>query len=330
MKITLKRSLILIASLLIAYVLVLGCQSQLNTPSKLPNQATLNPPSSENDGNQIDSVINLTQSSIRFAVIGDFGQAGPDEADVANLVKSWEPDFIATTGDNNYPNGSLATIDNNIGQYYHEFISAYPGNYGSSTIQNRFFPTLGNHDWRSLRCSANSCTGPYLDYFSLPGNERYYDFVWGPVHFFMLDSDGKEPDGTGSDSQQARWLQSQLQTSESPWNLVFLHHSPFSSSLNHGSDSKLQWPYQEWGVSAVIAGHNHNYERLFVDGLTYFVNGLGGKSIYDFGTPLPGSQVRFNQDFGAMLIQTDQTKMVFQFTTRNGELIDSYTLENNP
>ena len=24
---------------------------------------------------------------------------------------------------------------------------------------------------------------PYLDYFTLPGNERYYDFTWGPVHF---------------------------------------------------------------------------------------------------------------------------------------------------
>jgi tartrate-resistant acid phosphatase type 5 len=310
-------------------VLVLGCQSQPNKPNENPNQATLNPVSIENDGNQIDSVINPAQSSIRFAVIGDFGQAGPDEADVANLVKSWEPDFIVTTGDNNYPNGSSATIDKNIGQYYHAFMGTYTGNFGSGAIQNRFFPTLGNHDWRSLKCRANSCTGPYLDYFSLPGNERYYDFVWGPIHFFMLDSDGKEPDGTGSDSQQARWLQAQLRTSESPWNLVFLHHSPFSSSVGHGSDPKLQWPYQEWGANAVISGHDHNYERLFVSGLTYFVNGLGGKSIYNFGTPLPGSQVRFNQDFGAMLIQADLNKIVFRFITRNGEIIDSYSLEND-
>ena len=30
---------------------------------------------------------------------------------------------------------------------------------------------------------------------TLPGNERYYDFVQGPVHFFVIDSDQNEPDG---------------------------------------------------------------------------------------------------------------------------------------
>jgi len=34
-------------------------------------------------------------------VIGDFGLAGQDEEDAANLNKSWESDFIITTGDNN-------------------------------------------------------------------------------------------------------------------------------------------------------------------------------------------------------------------------------------
>ena len=53
----------------------------------------------------------------RFAVIGDFGLAGQPEADVAALVKSWEPDLIITTGDNNYPDGEAETIDDNIGQY---------------------------------------------------------------------------------------------------------------------------------------------------------------------------------------------------------------------
>src|SRR5262245_17274080 len=61
-------------------------------------------------------------SATRFAVIGDYGSAGPVEADVAALVKSWNPDFIVTVGDNNYTSGSAATIDANIGQYYHDYI----------------------------------------------------------------------------------------------------------------------------------------------------------------------------------------------------------------
>jgi len=109
-----------------------------------------------------------------------------------------------TTGDNNYPLGSSSTIDSNIGKYYRSFIYPYVGTYGSGSTYNRFFPSLGNHDMDT------SIGGPYTDYFSLPGNERYYDFVKGPVHFFILDSDPREPDGVASNSIQAQWLQSRL------------------------------------------------------------------------------------------------------------------------
>ena len=44
--------------------------------------------------------------TLRFAVIGDFGLAGDRAREVSLLVKSWNVDFIITTGDNNYPNGA--------------------------------------------------------------------------------------------------------------------------------------------------------------------------------------------------------------------------------
>src|SRR5581483_7966386 len=60
-----------------------------------------------------------------FAVIGDFSSnlQTPPTRDVANLVKGWNPDFVATVGDNNYPDGAASTIDSNVGQWYHQFIS---------------------------------------------------------------------------------------------------------------------------------------------------------------------------------------------------------------
>ena len=82
-------------------------------------------------------------------MIGDYGNAGPDELAVAELVKSWNPEFIITLGDNNYDVGSQSTIDPNIGQYYHEFIFPYIGSYGPGDTVNRFFPSLGNHDWET-------------------------------------------------------------------------------------------------------------------------------------------------------------------------------------
>ncbi len=256
---------------------------------------------------------------VSLAVIGDYGYAGEPLARVAALIKSWAPDYILTAGDNNYPDGEAETIDHNIGQYFHEFIGNYAGEYGPGSPENRFFPALGNHD-------LNTALGqPYFDYFTLPGNERYYDILLGPVHVFVLNSDTREPDGVAISSTQAAWLQSQLGASTAPWKLVIAHHPPYSSGI-HGSVDYLNWPFAEWGASAVISGHDHTYERLEVDGIPYFVNGLGGGPRYEFVEILPESVVRFRQDYGAMLIEAEPARMVFRFITVDGTEVDRFTL----
>ena len=257
--------------------------------------------------------------TVRLAVIGDFGYAGQPEADVAALVHGWDPELVLTVGDNNYEVGSAKTIDANIGQYYHDFIYPYFGKYGKGADQNRFFPILGNHDWDTPGAQ------PYLDYFTLPNNERYYDFTWGPVHFFGLDSDVREPDGITSGSVQGIWLQGRLAASTSPWKLVYVHHPPYSSGVG-GSHAALQWPYEQWGADAVMSGHDHTYERIIRSGFPYFVNGLGGRNLHTFGTPVPGSQVRYNADFGAMLVDADTDDMTFRFYSRAGALVDTYVM----
>ena len=85
---------------------------------------------------------------IQFAVIGDYGSGGLAELAVANMIHNWDPDFVITVGDNNYPLGEAETIDPNVGQFYSQYIYPYSGDYSPPTISiNRFFPTLGNHDW---------------------------------------------------------------------------------------------------------------------------------------------------------------------------------------
>ena len=102
-----------------------------------------------------------SQSQIltRFAIIGDYGKAGTNELNVSNLVKSWNPEYIITLGDNNYDLGEASTIDANIGQYYRQFIFPYTGGYGPGDTVNRFFPSMGNHDWYTASGAA------YLNYF---------------------------------------------------------------------------------------------------------------------------------------------------------------------
>src|SRR5688572_27800299 len=71
------------------------------------------------------SVAPQQSGTIRFAVIGDYGNGGIDAGRVAKLVKSWNPDFVATVGDNNYAGGKCCGMDKHVGKFYHEYIFPY-------------------------------------------------------------------------------------------------------------------------------------------------------------------------------------------------------------
>jgi tartrate-resistant acid phosphatase type 5 len=255
----------------------------------------------------------------RFAAIGDFGVIGEAEQRVAELVLREKPEFVITLGDNNYPTGSADTIDVNIGRFYASLISPYKGEFGPGGKENRFFPSLGNHDWMTAGAR------PYLDYFTLPGNERYYDFERGSAHLFSIDSDPHEPDGIDAGSVQAAWLKERASASKKPFQIAYMHHPPYSSA-RHGSSFVMRWPYEKWGVDLVLAGHDHTYERIEAEGLTYVVNGLGGNMPYPFGDPLPGSRVRFNQAHGAMFFELTKNELHGRFLTTDGKVIDEFAI----
>lgn len=260
---------------------------------------------------------------VRFAVIGDFGVDTPDEAAVSALVHAWAPDFVLTVGDNNYPLGQMATIDANIGRYYHDFIGHYAGGYGAGSAYARFFPCLGNHDWYSTPPGA-----PYLGYFTLPGNERYYELRRGPVALFALDSDVHEPDGIDAGSPQAQWLQARLAASDAPFRIVYFHHPAFSSGP-HGPTSALQWPFAIWGADLVLQGHDHLYER-FEREIPYLTDGIGGQSLTGVAQQLAGSEVRFAAEHGALLFDGDEALLRVQAVGTSGTVLDERALFPDP
>lgn len=264
------------------------------------------------------SVTSYAQT-VKFAAIGDYGKWENGEGLVSSMVHSRNPDFIITLGDNNYEYGSDTTIDSNIGKFYHDYIHPYNGIFGPGAAFNKFFPSLGNHDWINPNADA------YLNYFTLPGNERYYSFVKGNCEFFVIDSDPNEPDGTDSLSVQADWLRIKLRDSNARFKIVYFHHPPYSSG-QHGNSAYMQWPFKKWGATVVLCGHEHNYERLVVNGMTYFINGLGGKDWREFLNILPESRVRYTGNHGAMFITAYNDSINFKFYTISDSLKDDTTL----
>ena len=291
---------------------------------------------SENSQTADTTEFSADANSLRIAAFGDFSANSNTQA-VSNLVMSLSADIIITLGDNNY---GVANYEDNVAQYYSAYIGGYSGQYpsGPSVSNNRFFPSLGNHDW------DDSGIASYEAFFTLPGisvsssgNERYYDFTNGPVHFFCIDSDPHEPHGRSSASTQAQWLQAQLAASSYCWKIVYTHYPPYSSGDRHGSETIMRWPYEDWGASAVLAAHDHTYERIHRDDnndgneLLYFVCGTGGRSLYGFGTPVGGSQFRYSSNYGTMLINASASSLTFEFWSiaGGGTLIDNITIQSS-
>lgn len=281
----------------------------------------------------------VSQPAVRFAVIGDYGTGNSRAAKVARLVRGWKPSFIIATGDDYYaPAGGVGTAryDRSTGTYYCAWLADVTTTgrrcRTGRAQPNAFFPALGNHDYSDAKPGPST----YLRYFRLPGrsfsnssgNERYYDFVEGPVHFFVLNSNRQEPDGISRTSVQARWLKARLAASTSPWNIVYDHHPPYSSDRTHGSTAALRWPFAAWGADAVISGHSHTYERIRRSGTVYFVNGLGGASRYQFGKPVKGSAVRYRKSWGAQQVTATASTLTFKFYNTAGKRIDRYVLRH--
>jgi 3',5'-cyclic AMP phosphodiesterase CpdA len=141
-----------------------------------------------------------------------------------------------------------------------------------------FYAALGNHDYEpgvkefELRYAA----------FHMEGR-RYYSqsFGGGLVETFMLDSNTLQGKNPNLDAQQIAWLERSLAESKAVWKVVVLHHPLYSTAMKYPSDPNmievLEPIFRQNGVSIVLQGHNHLYERLApIHGVTYITAGSAG------------------------------------------------------
>jgi len=171
--------------------------------------------------------------------------------------------------------------------------------------------------------ASEESVAKYLTYFDLPTNGatnsahngRYYRLDYGPVTLLVLDlCNGDDTDSTkdtsaylttaggcqapnfNPGSPQYAWLEEQLASAQtnSQFTFVAFHQIPYSigphglaSENQSGVPARILTPlFLQYGVDAVLCGHDETYERSTVTGIEQLPGG-GTRSItlsfYDLG-----------------------------------------------
>ena len=217
--------------------------------------------------------------SFSFAVIGDYGDDSKGELLTAEMVKGWKPLFIVTTGDNDYEDKNGKSIDVNISKYYASYID-------KDLHKNRFFPCLGNHD--QTVNEKTKVLDEYFRLFSFLDRAENYDFTYGPVHLYSLNSG---PNGKVGFVDQAtlKDLKPKLTNAPEPFHLVFFHH-PFYSSAYGVVPAPDR--FDGYNIDAILNGHIHYYERMSdsIRHIEYITIGCSGRNDSQCGDKLAGNK----------------------------------------
>ncbi len=193
--------------------------------------------------------------------------------------------------------------------------------FGPAIQNNPFMPVLGNHE----KNHSN-----YYNVFALPGREEFYSFNYGPVHFVALHTCVE--DYGGSLDEQVEWLRNDLIAhSDYPWKIVVQHRPAYSSSVrNYNGDyedivSMLVPIYEDYGVDMVIAGHDHWYERLEKNDVSYVVAGSSGAPLYSLisAYAIPESIIA-ESVYHAIYLETYENQLAFQAFRGDHSIIDRF------
>jgi hypothetical protein len=222
---------------------------------------------------------------VRFLVVGDNRTDAVGHAAIvrAMLERADGADFVLNTGDM-VANGAESDDWQELFDVESALLRELP-----------IFPTLGNHELYLRGVGLPS----FIRYTRVPdecgGADTYYGFTWGNVRFLVLDSNDDWSDVEG---EQRRWLVAQLLAAERDEAvrhvMIALHHGPLSSGAHGGHPDMLSTGvvdlFRDHGVSLVLSGHDHMYERGEAIGVKYIVSGGGGAPLYEDNDPIPHQQ----------------------------------------
>jgi 3',5'-cyclic AMP phosphodiesterase CpdA len=130
----------------------------------------------------------------------------------------------------------------------------------------RVYLAPGNHDIHGTRSLA-----VYRKFFAA----LYYSFSEGDTLFILLNTEVPGEEGRVANEQLA-WLEAELRR-PFKYRFVFLHEPPYPAVPLHGLDrhidarDTLHRLFVEYGVSLVVSGHDHVYDRTMRNGIVYVI-----------------------------------------------------------
>jgi len=233
----------------------------------------------------------------RFVSFGDNSVGEPSERAIACQAYRSLPDFVLNTGDNVYGSGLDQEYARNFFPVYNADRSA--PDVGAPLLRSiPFYTVIANHDvtgvtgqhhpvadfdrhadslgyFTNMHLPLNAPVHPQptpivgaparLEAFRACAGARYprmanYSFDYGDGHFLCLDSNlYLDP----TDASFQRWIADDLAT-DAAWKFVVYHHPAFNVGLEHYTEQHMRVLspiFERHGVSIVLSGHEHNYQR---------------------------------------------------------------------
>lgn len=181
-----------------------------------------------------------------------------------------------------------------------------------------FYPTTGNHEIKSWLYYRN---------FKLPNNEKWYSVDIQNVHFVVLNSNSR----TKPNSKQCKWLEKDLQSlPEGTKSVVAVfHHPPYCTGFHDEDERHLRESFvpilEKYNVPLIFNGHDHCYERSFVNGAYYIVIGGGGAPLYKQSRQREYSQ-KFLSDYNYCRLFIMDNIFKVEVLGIDGQLLDSFSV----
>ncbi|TFH28118.1 MAG: hypothetical protein E4G98_05585, partial [Promethearchaeota archaeon] len=191
-------------------------------------------------------------------------------------------------------------------------------------------PVIGNHDGNLGDNVPSRYPAEFHTYFPISQHEFFFlcSFNYSMVHFTICDlqyASAHELNAT-----QLAWIEQDLQAAQSMPFRIIAFHCPVMSSGNFGDNLLLQTQLkpllEKYHVQLVLNGHDHHYERLFSQNVTYVVLGCGGTFQDPHDILRDESQViAFGPNFTQITCNT--THLELQTLSLHGDLLDHYYIQ---